>query len=603
MTMKMKAFFFALLFEAVFGRCLYARSMEISLFFDKANRCDYLIFTPQVFSEGAFRLAQYRGDFEGDDVKAPRYVVFEKLLAQFSRPDLKPDTILRESISWAVKNWDLPPSSIVLLGDDSVKMVPGDSLPQSRGPMPTHITGPFINRDGDHYDTIFDYCDDWFIKTCVDSSDSGCSRPCTEPPLALGRIPCEQPSDINRYIEKVQRYEALRPDPWRNRVLFLHDDNFQNGNLACDNFSSCSDSNMQHLAGRFSDRLFFSDYSGNASAARKSFFSHVNSGAGWTVYYGHGSPWAFAYEQIVGAGDCALFRNADMPTILFSYGCSNGAFYRPVGGSMCKRFLFTNDGGAVAYIANPNIASGDFPALLNEIIRLRDSLPGLSIGKLLAYAKRNECLSSNYWEVLGDPALQEGGRVAPLSLRLHDNTTVECAVQSPLMSDAAIAWKLTQTREQYDSLCANHEWRDSIIAAGTAALAQGVRRITLPPLPQGGLLRLSVYAWNDSFESRGVVRLNETVRRRQSVNDMKRRETILCATVLPFRGVLFAVGLPQKSSAVIELFDPLGRLLHTMTVPPGTNRILWDSKGTSSGIYLAYLKVNGISRGSVLIHR
>ncbi len=477
---------------------LFAQSLEITSFFTPENRCDYLIITPRIFSEGALRLATYRNGFGGDDVTSARYVVFERLGGQFSRPLCRPDTMLKESISWALKNWALPPSYIVLIGDDSIRVAAGDSAYFNRGPMPVHICGENC------------YSDDWYLKTCVSDWMNGfCDSydfHCKDQTTAIGRIPCEHMADFDLYLQKVQRYESLRPAPWRNRVLFVTDDSLNGGKLD-GNHSVATFESMRLLSGRFVTTLFFNDFARNTAAAKDSFFNYVNGGTGWIVYYGHGSPGGLTAEGLLLTGDYTRFRNADMPVVFFSHGCANGAFYLPSTVSMCKRFLFTDEGGAIAYIANPNNTLVRENDLMNGIIRFHDSLPGLSIGKLFALAKRGECFGSNYsYEIFGDPAVRDGVREVPLGMQLLSNGTLECSTPAGSMDPGTLCWEITSGREWRDSLL-SWQRRDSVVASGRATLLDGSYRIMMPPLPKSNLLRIIAYAWNDSLESRGDMKL------------------------------------------------------------------------------------------------
>jgi len=67
------------------------------------------------------------------------------------------------------------------------------------------------------------------------------------------------------------------------------------------------------------------------------------------------------------------------------------------------------------------------------------------------------------------------------------------------------------------------------------------------------------------------------------------------------RGVLFTFGLPRKSSAVLDIYDVIGRRVRSWRwtdLSPGGHSFEWDGNGTSgerlaTGIYLCRLEVNG----------
>jgi hypothetical protein len=111
---------------------------EIDDFYTSLNQCDYLVFSPRIFQEGAEAFTGYRNSFTGDDVIAAKYVILEKLYEQAGTPERSPDSIILASISWALSSWQLPPSYIVFLGDDSIVCREGTLIPRNRGPMPSH---------------------------------------------------------------------------------------------------------------------------------------------------------------------------------------------------------------------------------------------------------------------------------------------------------------------------------------------------------------------------------------------------------------------------------------------------------------------------------
>ena len=499
-----------------------AQSPQIGSFFAIGNRCDYLIFTPDMFKEGAAKLAQYRNGFSGDDVTEARYVVVESLFVEYRGAHEARDSILQESISWALNNWQKAPSYVVFIGDDSVKNSPDAMLYGHRGPMPTHIMGYRITSTqlsdaSFRYDTIYEYSDDWFLQTCIDSSNSfssftnPCLVTCGDPPVAFGRVPCERGSDLDRYLDKVRRYETSRYEGvWRNRVLLLADDRYDNGDIDHLNHASFLYAAWQLLTGRFTECLFLDDYTsfgpvGNALAKEK-LISGINNGVGWTVCFAHGSPSVITAEHVLCADDYSRFENTSRPTIFFSLGCANGGFYAGESESMCKRYLFSTDGGAVAYIANPNttIYPYSFP-ILRKTLLLRDSLPTASVGKIVALAKKNVCSASGKsFQVLGDPALCGGRTSMQLDMRMNGDGEILCRIPSG-MESGFLYWEFSRRRSWRDSLTGITDQRDSVLYSGNGTFSGTTYRIAVPEIPPGNTLGLTVFAWNDLTDARGFL--------------------------------------------------------------------------------------------------
>jgi|GEM_PF-1544273 len=518
----MRFFPYILLSAALFFTGPAAQSPQIGSFFAIGNRCDYLILTPDIFSEGAAQLAQYRNGFSGDDVTEARYVVLESLFAEYRGVHGAPDSILQESISWALDNWEKAPLYVVFIGDDSVKNSPGAINCGHRGPMPTHIMGYRITStplsDATfRYDTIYEYSDDWFVQTCIDSSNSfssftnPCLVTCGDPPVAFGRIPCERKSDFDRYLDKVRRYETSRCEgAWRNRVLLLADDRYDNGDIDHLNHASFLYAAEQLLTGRFSNCVFLDDFTsfgpvGN-SLAKERLVSAINDGVDWTICFAHGSPAVLTEEHVLCADDYSRFENTSMPTIFFSLGCANGGFYAGESVSMCKRYLFSTDGGAIAYIANPNttIYPYSFP-ILRRALHLRDSLPAASIGKIVALAKKNVCCSSGKsFQVLGDPAVSGGRSATQLDMRINGDGEILCSIPSG-MESGSLYWELSRRRSWRDSLTGTTDQRDSVLCFGGGTFSGTTYRIAVPEISPSKTLRLTAFAWNGVTDARGFL--------------------------------------------------------------------------------------------------
>lgn len=204
---------FAGLFLFTLSAALNVISTDLVDFYSEANRCDYLVITPRIFSDVSKELVNYRNQNTLDDVEEAHQIILEDLPGYNLQE--APDSLIRNALQWAWEKWTVKPRYVVLIGDDSARIAPEDSIYKSHGPMPTHITGRFRMVDvgnGEFYkDSVLEYGDYWYK---MDDTNT----------FAIGRIPCEKSQQLSLYIDKVIRYERTEAGLWRNRVLFFADD-------------------------------------------------------------------------------------------------------------------------------------------------------------------------------------------------------------------------------------------------------------------------------------------------------------------------------------------------------------------------------------------
>jgi hypothetical protein len=470
-------------------------AQEILRFYDTAVRCDYLVIAPAVFKQGAYRLVEYRNGMGRDDVRNGRLATVENMLAEYPSPNVHPDTALRTMLAWAAAHWAEPPRYVVLLGSDSAQTPDPDTIRTNSGPMPTHIS------EFDPYIGHLNYGDDWYAIDTIPVSDS--MR------VAVGRIPCETPGELDAYLDKLVAYEATPNGLWRNKVLVMADDDSIRPFLDQIDHQSNACNVAALLSGREVSNLYLSTYqvdeNGEHAAGRTAFFDYVNGDIAWTIFFGHGHPAKLTDESVLRAADWTRFSPNAKPTIFFSFSCSNGAFYRHSDSSMVKKFLFAQ-GGPAAYVACPNTSyASTGEGIMRRVIACRDSYPQLSLGHLLARAKRYTAGAWNPYEayqVFGDPALMAGPRVASMNGHLPGDGTI--AFEAGTSLSGSCAWSIVQSSTTL--IGRRNITVDSILASGQGRFDRAIA-IPLPLQASTDLVRVKLYAWNDSTEARHVMEL------------------------------------------------------------------------------------------------
>lgn len=581
---------FAGLFLFTLSAALNVISTDLVDFYSKANRCDYLVITPRIFSDVSKELVDYRNQNTLDDVEEAHQVILENLPGYTLQE--APDSLIRNALQWAWENWTVKPRYVVLIGDDSAKFVPEDSIYKSHGPMPTHITGYIKMVDagnGEFYkDSVLEYGDYWYKMEDTNT-------------FAIGRIPCENSQQLSLYIDKVIRYEKTEAGLWRNRVLFFADDSVQATHPDPLGHELLVGACMNLMQNWFADYIFFNSFTGEnrIKDARDAFFRAVNDNVNWVIFSCHGHPSYITDERVIGAADHIYFNNVQHPLILFSMSCSNGAFIRNVDSSMCKNFLFTPDGGAIAYIGSPNLAySAPNELLIRSICALNDTNPQPSIGRLLTKVQ-NKIRSSkaNEYQVLGDPAiLINRNRHIDISLSQINNSIV-CNISEPSFTAGSVVWQIKK-KHQTEGISLI---RDSIFYSDSQTVQNRSFEILVPQNIAGGTY-FSLYVWNDSLEGRaGLEYYKESA---VSQNDRHPKSGVsFKVSVANSRCLVFSFGSPLFGLTRVEIYQLNGQRTNVLNIPKGAETFRCDRiKIPMSGTKIVVLWVNGKIVGKKVIH-
>ncbi len=491
---------------------------------DPTIRCDYLIVAPESMLGPAMQLANHRNSYLGDEVQRACVVTIEKVYEEFATHDsIQPFQALHAALLWARRNWIERYRMVVLIGDDSLR---SGSIRSgvNRGPMPTcpvmqiryRARYNTETRESEaQYDTVFLSSDLLYLY----SQTTLGANSLWDSVASLGRIPCETSKQCSLYVARVIQAD-LNPlrGPWMNRMLFLVDDGFQgtspdplshigtkNRLLSFDDFRRY-ETNSVHLA------AFSTNRTQQHTLAADSFFSAINQGAFWTIYFGHGHEQVIADEHVLGASDAFRLRNGEMRGVFCSFSCDNGAFHLPYQTSMCKRFLFAPSGGYLAYFAssaeqyyhsNERVAELLFK---HRTSHHRASL-GTSFTKALELNVSPNAALIHYF-FLGDPAIRPFRRSDTLQMSISGNNLTCAALTLGAGSHYVYhAYSSRSTSYPGDPYGTYHI--DTLEATGEGTLSSNSLSLPLPTISHE--YRVVVYAWNDTAEARGTMTLNRGV--------------------------------------------------------------------------------------------
>lgn len=580
----------------------------ISNFLNRSNKCDYLIVTAKEFVNEALVLARHRNNFCSDDVEHAGVVTVEQL---YALSDVQDTVSLHARIwtllGWAYRNWSIPLRYIVLVGDDRIEWDYFQSRPVSRGRVPSFLSGySIIFTGGNLPDTLFDFSDDFYgdidKETLLDIS----FMPTYNAGVAIGRIPCETQKQCSVYVRKVIDYdnEPVVNIGWKNSILLMADDTIHEGGSdplgilhikAAETLSS-SASIKKYLQ----SKVYFSQYGFGSdflfSDAFETFRKKLESGALWTVYFGHGSAGKLSDEGFIKGSDVVRIQNRTRPTNMISLSCSNGSYHVPYNNSMCKQFLFSS-GGAITYIGSTFLEYADPSEKFVDIFfRCADTSGGNSIGSIMLETRR-QCLKYYpyvklyHYHLLGDPAIRLSGKFVKNGLKLNLSGS-KISIESRMGLFRQGYYQVDIINTDTFTTAGTSYTNDYILYSFDGAFSGQVSIDA--PFWEENVVKLKAYVWNDNTESC----IDTVINFENNAEIAKKKPERSNPFLITIAYGAINVELPQKSGKNDKLWicNINGRLVAEFQVPFGKKKfsIPLRNLSLSSGTYI--LTIGSLSK-------
>lgn len=566
---------------------------------DETIICDYLIVCPEEMSSAAVNLAEHRNAFAGDDVNNAHVVYLEDIIIEFSGTDFKKrDKTLNRALSWAAQNWKDSLKYLVLMGDDAFKIDTLDSVAYSIGKMPTWYKDSKADIRYEEFDASDDYYglilyNDTTVSILYDSVYN----------LRIGRIPAPTPLLADNYVEKVKQYDLYRGNrSWKNNIIAIADDNYQKDLL--DPISSMIP--HQTTSGFVTDlckgffikklytSLFPTDNFNIKPAAKKAIIQQINRGAGITLYYGHGHASRLSDEEILTYSDFDRFENDSMPTVFFSFSCSNGNFMSKKEDPMCKRYLLKEQGGCIAYFASrePSYAFSNEKFGMS-IFRKIQKNPDISLGQIVLESKKevSNYANSTYY-FLGDPALRCFSKTLPLNCTLLPDTVSPSAIRVGLNAS-----EMSATESNYyvefsfvDSVVPvapkdTKFGRDSVFTTASGVF-QNTIDISVPSIEKSPV-KAVIFVWNEQGDGRAEFQIGGPGNSPVILAGSKISGRVMDITI---QNNILSIVNPAKSGnkhGMLKIFDLKGRLVTNLNMAHEQSSINLSRFIKTSGKYLA----------------
>ncbi len=575
---------------------------------DTTISCDYLLVAPQQFQEEAMRLAHHRNNFTGDDVSNAKVMLLDSLYSQFSQAGKGTNQEkIWYGLHWAYNNWEAPFEYCVLVGDDSIAVDYEDTTATSVGRMPTFI------RNVGYWSDVFcmTFSDDGYTTLASDTPTTNTSKLYTAP-IALGRIPCETEEHLAAYVDKVIDFDLNAPQGiWRNSLFLCADDEFHRGEFDhLNHWESTESFDETCMQGYFTTKCYCSafdkDGHGHHSNAKEYFFNHMAKNTPlWTIYAGHGSSAGLTAESFLNGQDASLFTNSTQPTVFFSFCCSNGSFQSPYQYSMCKQFLFSNQGGALLYFASPTpeFSSGSEIFGKRVFASLKEH-PTVSFGKAVYQAKRTMKKSrfGHYdYTILGDPALILRKDNSNITIELHVEEQIDKTLSIVVSTQERCNGNYYSTFSRVNSVTIDnqgpivHYTEDSTIYIDQGSY-NSYFSIPIPNEVLHGPFKFTLYTWGEEYETR-----MDTTFDFQATGVMPKKSlsgNAVQVRVVQNQLVISATSYVSSTPTTIHLYSIRGQLLYTGTFPLQSESHSIDLKkmGLAAGHYRVVLKGESITK-------
>lgn len=355
---------------------------------------DYIIVAPRVFSSSAQDLKNFYQ--EKYQVKA-KIAFQEDIFNQFSGGNPDP-MALRKYFKFAFSSYPSPKikgAVLVGMGTNDWRNYSGVASEKNKVINAGNIPDNGMNNNYSN-NTSSDQYFGYFSQNRF-------------PEIAIGRIPAINQTELNNYLNKLTAYNENLNGLWKNRALFLADDNIYKTGLTDTEHTEI----VQYISTTINPvikktKIFSAEYDldefRKKPQVKQIFIDEINAGALFSTYIGHGSYTNIGDEQYLSIGDVAMLNNLDKLTVFIAGSCSVGLSDSPYHRSLSETITLHPNGGSIASIAALRESWGDANQNLITPI-LKGSLnTGKNIGESFVLGCiAAQSINTLVYQLLGDP--------------------------------------------------------------------------------------------------------------------------------------------------------------------------------------------------------
>jgi len=302
----------------------------------------------------------------------------------------------------------------------------GDATSDQKGYISSTLTTllpTFFRIDRGGSDTNTYATDDFF--SYLDPAEGAADR---MPDVAIGRLPANSIEEVRTIVEKTVLYET-DPEfgPWRNRLLFLADDEVKKDKFDC-GFLLTHTQDMESVANSAPEpfdkvKVYMVEYpltsAGLKPLAKNAYIGWVRDGFLLSSYLGHGGVDKMADEELLVLADVSptILTNGKRLHVFCAFSCSIGSWDLLDRNSIAEALLKMIGGGALASFSSDAPAFAGVSLALN-VEFMKNLLPGdhevIPLGLAAQAAKSvsgtnlSRKINDEKYTILGDPALRLG---------------------------------------------------------------------------------------------------------------------------------------------------------------------------------------------------
>jgi hypothetical protein len=273
-------------------------------------------------------------------------VTLDQIYGEFSDGKVSSQAV-QDFVGYARANWTTPPAYLLLLGDATydprnrnVLGNPNDqvaALEKETWPMP-YFTGRFLDFGSDNF-------------FAIDNSSY-------LPNLSVGRLPTNDPQQIEDYIQKVISYEDGTASPSADRlthVSFIVDED-----QAYEKFRNRSDTlsnSFTNASSKFTTSTADKSVLGSNAATKTAIVDEFNDSPFMISMLGHGASDRWGDGTFLNT-DAAALTNSKYP-IAITWNCESAQFYDADNSimSLGEKLVLNRSGGAIAYLGSTTLTT------------------------------------------------------------------------------------------------------------------------------------------------------------------------------------------------------------------------------------------------------
>ncbi|MFW2475491.1 MAG: type IX secretion system sortase PorU [Sediminibacterium sp.] len=387
---------------------------------------EYLIITHPLFMDAALRLADFHRKHYNRTVQV---ISVKQVYNEFAGANPDP-TAVRDFIKMLYdKKSGL--KYVLLMGSGSYD--PRSRFQNNYSFIPTYQSSQSL-------DPLSSFTSDDFFGMLDDQDDINQQNLFQTIDVAVGRIPARNIAEADMMVNKIINYhQTSRFGDWRNKLIFLADDEDQNLHLNDAEAVSAATANPVFQVQKIYLDAFpqVGGAGGNRyPAVNEALVNRVNNGALILNYSGHGNHLRLAEEAVLTVDEVNQFNNSAKLPLIVTASCDFYPFDDPTKNALGAQVLTGDSTGAIGLLTTARLVFASSNKIINEYFIQSALHPDpqtgkyRSLGEAVQLAKNNavlnagEVLNTRKFLLLGDPAMQLAFPEHRIRLTKFQNNTI-----------------------------------------------------------------------------------------------------------------------------------------------------------------------------------